>query len=463
MSPKKLLALSAVVVVLFGFILLFERKMPTTEERSRKGDLYWDIPQDRVQRIEIVRGAETLEFQRAGEIGWRMVRPEKYPADTFAVGSLVTELAELKRAPGEESADAKASDYGFDKPVAKATIVWSDSGDAKDARNAKTRVVEFGATVPGSDVVAARVEGSPKILFVPSSVLESLKKNADDFESREVFGSAASDAARLEVLRGRGKLAFVKKDGVWWLGEPMSDYADSTEVDRFTGALAGLRVREFLHGPQDLAALGLDPPLFHVALTGSKNAVTAVDFGATRSDGNTLYARREGLILTVDHDIVDELSKEAEAFRSRKLLGFRRSDVAAVDAVFPKVTYAFAQKDGGWTAGGKSILAASADDVLTALLDLRSKDFLEEAQAQGLGPATATVTVRMTSGAPWVLTLYERGNERIARVTPRPGAFAVDTDAMDRLEAAFRKATSPPPTAAATPAATPTAGQSGKR
>ena len=460
MSPKKLLALSAVVVVLFGFIFLVERKMPTTEERSRKGDLYWDIPQDRVQRIEIVRGAETLEFQRAGEIGWRMVRPEKYPADTFTVGSLVTELAELKRAPGEEPADAKASDYGFDKPVAKATIVWSDSGDAKSV---KKRVVEFGASVPGSDVVAARVEGSPKILFVPSGVLESLKKNADDFESREVFGSAASDAARLEVLRGRGKLAFVKKDGVWWLAEPMSDYADSAEVDRFTGALAGLRVREFLHGPQDLAALGLDPPLFHVALTGSKNAITAVDFGATRSDGNTLYARRDGQVLTADHDIVDELSKEAEAFRSRTLLGFRRSDVAGIDAVFPKATYALAQKDGGWTASGKPLLAASADDVLTALLDLRSKDFLEESQVQGLGAAAATVTVRMATGAPWVLTLYERGAERIARVTPRPGAFAVDADVADKLEAALRKATSPRPTAAATPAATPTAGKSGKR
>jgi Domain of unknown function (DUF4340) len=460
MSPKKLIALSAVVVVLFGFILLFERKLPTTEERSRKGDLYWDIPQDRIQRIEVVRGAETLEFQRTGEIGWRMLRPEKYPADTLAVGSLVTELAEMKRAAGEEPPDVRASDYGFDKPSAKATIVWNESPDAK---NAKTRVVEFGAAVPGTDVVAARVEGSPKVLFVPSSVLESLKKSADEFESREVFGSAASDAARLEILRGRGKLAFVKKDGVWWLAEPMSDYADSAEIDRFTGALAGLRVREFLHGPQDLAALGLDPPLFHVALTGAKNAMTAADFGATRSDGNTLYARRDGQVLTVDHDIVDELSKEAEAFRSRNLLGFRRSDVAGVDAVFPKASYALAQRDGGWTAAGKPLLAASADDALTALLDLRSKDFLEPSQVTGVGPAAATVTVRLTSGAPWVLTLYERGAERIARVAPRPGAFAVDGDTADKLEAAFRKATTPPPTpAAATPAGTPGSGKSGK-
>ena len=52
MSAKKLLALTAVVVALFAFIFLFERKMPSTEPSAqRKGDLYWDIPEDRVDAI----------------------------------------------------------------------------------------------------------------------------------------------------------------------------------------------------------------------------------------------------------------------------------------------------------------------------------------------------------------------------------------------------------------------------
>ena len=33
MSPKKLLLLTALVALLFAFIALFERKMPTTSER----------------------------------------------------------------------------------------------------------------------------------------------------------------------------------------------------------------------------------------------------------------------------------------------------------------------------------------------------------------------------------------------------------------------------------------------
>jgi hypothetical protein len=57
-SPKKLLLLTAIVAVLFAFIALFERKMPTTSERERKGDLYWDIPEEQVGRIELTRGGE---------------------------------------------------------------------------------------------------------------------------------------------------------------------------------------------------------------------------------------------------------------------------------------------------------------------------------------------------------------------------------------------------------------------
>jgi hypothetical protein len=455
MSPKKLLFLSAVVVALFAFILLVERKMPTTEERTRKGDLYWDIPQDRIERIELTRGSEALEFQRTGDAAWRMIKPEKYPADAFAVGGVVSDLAEMKRAGGDDAAEAGPSDYGLEQPVARATIVWSDPGDPKSR---KTRTVEFGAAVPGTDVVAARVQGTQKVLFVPASVLAALRKNADDFESREVFGATAGEVARLEILRGRGKLAFSRKDGAWWLAEPLVDLADGTEVDRLLGALVGLRAKEFVHGSQDLAAIGLNPPLFRVSLTGPKSAVTAVDFGATRSDGNTVYARREAQVMTVGRDTVDDLSKEAEAFRSRALFGFNRSDVAGVEAAFPKASYVLAQKDGGWTVGGRPLLAASADDVLTALLDVKSREFVDDAEAKGLALPVATVTVRTKAGPPWMLSLHPRGGEVVARVAPRPGGFVIERDAPEKLEAAFHKA------AAVTSAAqTPSPAPTGKR
>lgn len=437
MSAKKLLALTAVVALLFGFIFLFERRMPTTEDRTRKGDLYWDIPEDQVERIELTRAGEILEFQRAADAGWKMIKPEKYAADPFAVGSVLSELAEFKRAGGEDANDARAADYGLDKPAAKATIVWSDPAQAKSR---KTRTIEFGAAIPGTDVVAARVVGTQKVLFVPAAVLASLRKSADDFESREVFGGAPADMTRLEILRGRGRLVFARKQGAWWFVEPMSDLADAAEVDGLAASLLRLRVKDFVHGSQDLAAIGLNPALFHVSITGAKGAVTAVDFGATRSDGNTIYARRDGQVLTIDRDVVDELSKEAEAFRGRALLGFHRSDAMGIDAAFGKTRIVLEQKDGGWSSGGRPVLAAAADDALGALLDLKSRAFVDETEVKTLDPATVTVTVRMKSGDPWTVSLHPGAAGMTARVSARPGGFLVDRDAAEKLETAFRKA-----------------------
>ncbi len=441
MSPKKILALTAFVAVLFGFIFFIERKMPSTAERERKGDLYWDIPAERIERIQIVRGSETLEFQRADASSWRMIKPEKYPADSFAVSGAVSELAEFKRAPGGDAGEAKAADYGLEKPSLKATMVWSDPADPKEK---KTRTVDFGIEIPGTDVAAARVEGSEKVLFVPSSVLSTLKKSADDFESREVFGAPSGEVKRVEILRGRGRLVLSRKDGVWWLVEPLSDLADGAEADRLVGQLTALRAKEFIHGTEDLAALGLNPPLYRVTLTGGKGAGVSADFGATRSDGNSVYARHEGVVLTVDRDITDELSKEAVAFRSSMLLGLNRSDVTGLEAGLPKRSFAFSQKEGGWSADGHAILAAAADDAINAVLDLKSKAFLDENDLRELSAPVGSVTVRMKSGPPWTISLHPRPGDIVARVSSRPGGYVLDRDTLEKLETAFQKAVAAP-------------------
>jgi hypothetical protein len=441
-SPKKLLLLTAIVAILFGFIALFERKMPSTGERERKGELYWDIPVDKIDRIELTRGDEKLEFLRSDASHWNMVRPEKYPADSFAVSAVASDLAELKRA-GADAAEARPADYGLEKPVATATLAWTDPDDPK-AR--KTRTVEFGATVPGTDIVTARVAGTQKVLFVPSSVLTSLKKNPDDFESKEVFGGSSSDVSHIEILRGRGRLVLLRKAGAWWLAEPFADLADAAETDRLVGQLTALRTREFVHDNVDRAAQGLNPPLFRVSVTEAKGAVTVVDFGATRSDGNAVYAERDGRVLIVDHEIVDDLSREAEAFRSTQLVEFNRSDVAALEGGFGKASFALSQKDGGWSAAGHPILAASADDIESAILGLKSKGFLDESQAKALAPAVATVTVKTKTGSSWILSMHPHASGAAARVSLRPRAFLVDSSVAAQLEAAFRKAVAPAPT-----------------
>lgn len=454
MSPRKLVLLSAVVLILFAFILLFERKTPSTSERQSKGDLHWDLPEERIETIRLEHSGTVIELQKGEADTWRLVRPEPFPADSLAVSDLTRELGDLKRSGGGEAADARPEEYGLVPPAAKASVTWTDE---KAPAKKETRTVELGVEIPGTDVTAARLSGSPSVVFIPTSVATAVKKSPNDLKSKDVFGGSALDVTRLDVERGRGQLVLAKKNSVWWLEKPIADLADSEAAEGLARDLTGLRVLEFLASAEgeSLAARGLDPPLFRLTLTQAKGKKTTVDFGATRSDGNAIYASREGQAFTVESSIAEDLSREAVAYRNPNLLQFDRADVSAVEGTFGETSYALTRKDGGWALLGKPVIASSADDLLSALLDLKSRSFLNEAEARGLRgtAAAAKVSVTLTPADRWEVSLSPWRAETGATVTRRPGAFLLSDGALGKLEAAFRKAaTGPGPTPAVTKA-----------
>jgi hypothetical protein len=164
-SVKKLLALTAVVAALFAFIVLFERKMPTTADRDRKGDLYWDIPADRVDRLPpsaATRRSSSASTRAAG------MGAAEVPASVRVVARLGPRG---DAASGDEVTDAKPSDYALEKPVASATFDWR----IRTTRRRTSRAPwSSDPTCPAPDVVSARLAGT-EIAFVPPSVLSSVR------------------------------------------------------------------------------------------------------------------------------------------------------------------------------------------------------------------------------------------------------------------------------------------------
>jgi hypothetical protein len=457
MSPRKLLFLTVIVLLLFGFILFFERKMPTTEESQQKGNLVWELPQDAIESLELSQSGSVVALAKGEKNAWRLTKPQAYPADPTVVSDLVSQLASLRRSGGD-SGEARPEDYGLVTPSAKATVFWKD--EAKTGKKL-SRTLELGLEIPGTDSTAARVAGKNAVVFVPTSLANAVKKSPTEFMSKDVFGGSALDVARLEVERGRGRLSLAKKNGVWWLEQPFTDLADADFVGRLTGELTGLRALEFLGAAdqENLAGLGLAPPLYRVTLSEAKGPGTTVDFGATRSDGNSLDARRETQVFSIPNTVLEDLSKEAVAFREPHLVRFDRVFVGELEGTFAHGHFVLTHKDAAWNlSGGGALLASAADDLVTALLDLKSRSFLEESEAKALAarePA-ATVTVKLSEGEPWTLQFYSRRGETEATVSGRPGAFLLSGDEPSALEAAFRKAASAAaPTAVPTKAPTP--------
>ena len=437
MSSRKILVLTGLVLLLFGFIVLFERKMPTTAEADQKKELVWDVPVDQVETVRLERaGSPPVELKRTAPSAWRLVRPEPYPADASAAGDLAGQLARPRRA-GSESADARPEDYGLAAPATKATIVWKDP---KSSGKSQSRTIEFGVDIPGTDAVAARASGSPRVFFVASSVAAAARKSAADLRSKDVFGGSASEVTKIDIERGRGRVALARKNGVWWLSQPVADLADGDFSQRFADELTGLKVLEFVGSGerQNLAALGLAPSLYRVTLTDPKTS-TPVDFGATRSDGNTVYAHREGQVFTVPSSVVEDLSREAVIFRESRLVRFDRAALSSVEGTFGSERFSFARKDSGWMTGTRTVPAAGADDLMTGLLDLKSRSFLDESAAAALSPRTPEATLTLKSGATetWTVKLFSVRGDTQATVTSRPGAFQLAGDAVGRVHEAF--------------------------
>jgi hypothetical protein len=441
MSSRKLLALTGVVVLLFAFIFLFERGTPTTSEREQKGELYWDLPEDQVESIRLERGSETVELAKSGE-SWRLLRPEPYSADAFAVSDLSSQLADLKKPGGEAGAEGNLEAYGLAKPTAKAAFAWKDP---KRPGKKLSRTLEFGLDIPGTDLTAARVAGQPEILFVPSSLAAAVKKPADDFKSKDVFGGASFDVAAVDVARGRGRLTLAKKNGIWWLEEPISDLADRDVADRLANDISALTVMEFVPRAQasDLSALGLAPPVYRITLTDTRGGKRALDLGSTRSDGNSVYAAHEGQVFTVANSLLDDLSREAVALRDKRLVRFERSDVQGITASVGPVRRFFARQQAGWSLDGRAVLASAADDLMTAILDGESRSFLDDAPLAAFAARTAEVELEVrlaAAAAPWKISAYPFRGEFAAVVSRRPGAFAVSRDAVEKLKSAVEKA-----------------------
>jgi len=446
MSPRRLAILTGVLVLLFAFVALFERKMPTTQERVDRGDVLWDVNEAKIGRIEIGRDNTVIAFERDGD-AWRMTRPDAYPADAGTLSALLADLARPSR-EGVASAGSSEPDYGLTAPRAVVTI------SAKEGRGsrAESHTLSIGREIPGTDTVAARVKGENRTVFVRASLAADLLKSADGYKSKKVFAGSAADVTHLVIARGRGRLEFEKRKERWWMTRPASDLAASAAVGRLIDDLLAENVVEFVKlAKTDLAGDGLAPPIYTVTMTISGKPVT-LEIGATRADGKSVYGRSGSQIFALDSTAADELAREADAYRETKVARFENGAVRKLLWTSGAERREFARTGTDWKEAGRAVPSASVEDVLTAIAALEAKDFLSEPDYQKISaaPEVASFSVETSGGDAFAASVRPaEGGHLAIKLADRPEALLVPPADFERVPAAVRKIAPP---AAAPPA-----------
>jgi len=435
MPTKKLLVLTGVFLALLAFVILFERRQPTSEERAKSAKRLADVNVEEVASVLLERpGLPNVELLRLEKNRWTLKNEPAGPADGFAAENLVSDLGRLD-VVGEMRTDVDPKEFGLDAPKAKVTLHLKDKS---------ARTFTFGQAIPGTDATAA-AEGA-RFGAVRSAPLAALTKPLDEYRSRSLFETPIAEITRLTVAKGPNTVVVERAPkpdraaGGWMMEKPVADFASDAFVDRVLGDLASERISDFPGIPAtELARVGLAPAWATVKVEKGAEIVATISFGSAKADaGGKIYARAGDVVAVVDDRVREDLDTEMSAWREGHVLpvdlpALRRVSFSADDL------RAGAEKvEGAWRSAGREIPANVAEALGGGVARAEVKSFLPrrsgraakdkpiatlELLSEGETPARVVSFFEAPSGVVGVL----------AEATGRPEPMLVDKIILDDL------------------------------
>ena len=460
MKPRTLLILLAVVLALSAFIFFYERKLPSSEERTKLGKQVFSFEKDEVTaiaidsskgpvRLERVGGAALLAAEKKAKKGgvvpepsaeWRLTGPLAARADTFAVDHLLEALGALEKTRTLDKVDAKA--VGLDQPRATVRLT-TKSGE---------KVLKLGAEVPPGGTLIAGVDHEKGAYAVSDSILPELEKAPGDWRDRLIF-RADREAVQRITLTGApdGTVTLTRRPEGFRIESPAlqePDWADRDLMEGLFADLAGLTAERFLDGSQDLKELGLDPPRGTVEVAVASGAPVKIDLGgpvtggatpAGQPSGELSYARAGGALFEVRTRLGESARRPAADWRSLKLsrLEVHQVDSATIQGDGPPVHLTRAGTD--WKRDATVISFLPVSDLLLAVTSAKAEHLMSPREAQAQGMATwkpaLTVELRAKDAGTETITLYPPAAGGVpARVGGRDTVLVLPADTLQKVQ-----------------------------
>lgn len=341
-----LLFTSAIVVA--AFILLVERNITSSAATEPRQSLLalrpGEVTSLQLRRTNqfVLRAARTNDF-------WNLLAPVNYPAQTFAIESLLKNLSEATThtsiSPNELSRSRRTiAEYGLDVPLATLTVMQGQ----------RRIELSFGSKTPAGDHVYVQLLDSPGIHVVDAKLFDQLPRSATDWRDNALVNLVGLSVDRFELRaahRGFG-VAVNPTNGQYYLFRPAVARADRPKVQSLLQRVQTTQILEFVsddaHGDQE--AYGLAKPEAELVFGTGSNDVVVVQFGGNPpGNTNVIYARRmaQTNIVLVPRSVLDALQAPISELRDRHLFTFAQ-EVDTVEVISAETFSTRKQVDGSW-------------------------------------------------------------------------------------------------------------------
>ncbi len=261
MRTKVTLVLIFLNVALFYFIFFVRENHTLVPDQTR----VLGPEAANIQTLTIVnRNAPTIQLERRGS-KWFLTRPVAWPAQEFAVRSILNELL-LLRALGSFTVEEilatgrTLAEYGLDEPPLTLTFTGVTTPGAPAPEPVTLRIGS--ATQVNNRLYVLSPDGK-YIHVVPRSLAENLARPLQALRSDELFTIPAHDARSLNLETSSGSRLRISSESNRWYIEGLRVRANKLHTELALSRLRALHVHSFVPDSEGAAARAalVNPPL----------------------------------------------------------------------------------------------------------------------------------------------------------------------------------------------------------
>ena len=277
MRTKVTLVLIFLNVALFYFIFFVGDGVdPVVDNTSILGPEVSNIQSLTISNIE---GKTLTHLERRGE-KWLLTEPLAWPANEFAVRSIVNELQFLRPVsafPVDELGNSgrTLADYGLEKPPFTLSFTPAPVPGAPEPSPVLVRIGN--ATDVGNRLYILSPDGT-RINVVPRSLAENLARTLQSLRSNELFTIQVFEVRSFNLEPAGGSRIRFRRENDRWLIEGLSvtqTRASKVNTELALSGLRELRVHNFIPaGEGEAARAALATPALRITVDGNNRRET---------------------------------------------------------------------------------------------------------------------------------------------------------------------------------------------
>ena len=425
MKPRNLLV-AAVVLAALSVLVWYSKQHPpssATSTASSATPKLVDIPEKDVRSIDLKKkDGTTVTLDREGG-KWTITAPQPWRADQDAATSLFSSLNPVSADSVVEDKAPDLSKYGLNSPSLTVTV---------HETNGKSDAILFGDDVPAGSLVYARVNASPKVYAVASSVKSSLDKSANDLRDKRLLTFDTNKLTRVDLLSGKSDIEFGKNNqNEWQILKPQPYRADSFQVEELLRKLSDAKMD--LSGNAEAeqkaaAAYAAGSPAGSVKVADSSGTQTL----DVRKNKDDYYAKSSVVAdaYKVSADLGKALDKSLDDFRNKKIFDFGFSDPTKIDIQSGSGSKSLARGGTDWKMNGKTMDPGTVQAFIDKLRDLSAVKFVPS----GFTSPALTITVTSNDGKRTERVEFSKAADGyIARRENEPALYSIEAKPVNDI------------------------------